>query len=79
MDHPAEILEYELHIARLLKSGFTLGELDDIEAEAYDVGKLAQESGLWPSPYRAWTEYKETLPHGVRTEANDAFYRGYIQ
>lgn len=78
-DHPVELVAVERNLARLLKSGFTLDELEDIEAEAYDIGKLVRESGLWPSAYRAWEEYQEILPRGVKAEAEDAFYRGYIQ
>lgn len=79
MDHPVELVAVERNLARLLKSGFTLDELEDIEAEAYEVGKLVRESGLWPSAYRGWEEYQETLARGVKAEAEDAFYRGYIQ
>jgi len=78
MDHPGEILAIEKNLRRLLTMGFTLDELEDIEAEAFEVGRLVRESGIWPSAYRAWMEYRETLPLGAKAEAEDSFYRGYM-
>jgi hypothetical protein len=80
MDHPAEIDKVERNLAKLLKKGFTLDELEDIEVQATEVGRLVRGTGtdIWPSAYQAWMDYRETLPDGVKAEAEDAFYRGYI-
>jgi hypothetical protein len=78
MDHPAEIVKVERNLAKLLKKGFTLDELEDIEAEATEVGRLVQGTDIWPNAYQGWMDYRETLPDGVKLEAEDAFYRGYV-
>lgn len=75
-EHPEVLHEYEKLLKRMLNAGFTLDELEEIEAKAFEFGRLARRSGV--TPYKAWLELKGSLPRGTKAEAKEAYYRGYV-
>lgn len=86
MDHPEVLIDIERSIEDVLKRGVTLDELDEIEEKSFGFGKLVRESesngndsGRWSKVRHEWVKYKESLPQGTKTEAQEAYYRGYAQ
>jgi len=84
-EHPEVLLDFELEIKRALKAGITLDELEEIEAKAFEFGRLVRVADIKNQglPRRKvdarsdWETYRDGLPYGTKATAREAYYRGY--
>lgn len=85
-EHPEALIEYERALGAILKTaGIRLDELEDIEAKAFDFGRLVREAetiGCEPGQRyvkvrHEWVAFRDNLPHGIKAEAQLSFERGY--
>jgi hypothetical protein len=85
-EHPEVLREYEEALRRKLKSGLRLDELEEIEEKAFEFGRLVREAqdlgnekGRFVRAHHEWVRFRENLPRGIKTEAVDAYRRGYLR